>query len=123
MVDELLWLAPHDLFLQQWPRFQEVLAQLAEVEGLCQRVGMLATSIIGQAEINARFSSTIYIPKDFPLSLQIQLEGDPWLNRLIRKYRQGNFFIKRNGQDYRLFWAPFLSVSGPPSVPDLCWGL
>ena len=122
VADELMWLAPHGPFQEQWQRFQEVLAQLSEDEGLRQRVGLLATSIIGTQETNARFSSTIYIPQDFPFSLQQQLAAEPWLERLVRKYRRGNLFIKRSGQDYRLFRAPFLSVSGPPSVPDLCWG-
>jgi hypothetical protein len=122
VVDELMWLAPHGPFQEQWQRFGEVLTHLSEDEGLCKRVGLLATSIIGTQETNARFSSTVYIPRDFPFSLQLQLEGEPWLERLVRKYRRGNLFIKRSGQDYRLFRAPFLSVSGPPSVPDLCWG-
>ena len=122
VADELMWLAPHGPFQEQWQRFQEVLAQLSEDEGLRQRVGLLATSIIGTQETNARFSSTIYIPQDFPFSLQQQLAAEPWLERLVRKYRRGNLFIKWSGQDYRLFRAPFLSVSDPPSVPDLCWG-
>jgi GTPase SAR1 family protein len=120
VIDEYMWLAPHDGFRDQWPRFQETLAQLAGDDDLRRRVGLLATSIIGQAEINARFSSTIYIPQDFPLARQPQLEGDLRLQRLVRKYR-GHFYIKWSGQDYRLFQAPLLSVSGPPSIPDLLW--
>ena len=122
VIDEFMYLAPHASFRDQWPRFQEVLGRLAGEEDLRQRVGLLATSIAGLAEINDCFSSTIYLPRDFPLSLHIQLEGDPRLQRLVRNFRAGKFFIKRSGQDYRLFQAPLLAVSAPPSIPDLLWG-
>ena len=122
LVDEMMWLAPRGPFQEQWSRFQEILVRLAGDEDLRQRVGIVAASIIGTQEINARFPTTIYIPQDFPLSLQQQLEGEPWLGDLVRKHRQGKFFIKRRGQDYRLFRAPFFSMLGP-SVPDLLWEL
>jgi hypothetical protein len=120
LVDEVMYLAPHGPFQEQWSRFQEILARLAGDEDLRQRFGVVATSIIGTEEMNARFSTTIYIPRDFPFSLQQHLEGEPRLERLVRKHRQGNFFIKRRGQQYSLFRMPFFSMKGP-SYPDLLW--
>ena len=120
LIDELMWLTPHGPFQEQWPLFQGVLDRLAGDRDLRQRVGVLATSIIGTQEINSRFSSTIYIPQDFPLRCNNNWrENRGWI-AWCKNIVGGTLFIKRSGQDYRLFRAPFLSMLGP-SVPDLFW--